>query len=151
MAEQEICGICRDSMEDNMHTLECGHVFHKSCIHSWVIRCNQCPYCRRCVKTVSVRVSRIYSDEELEFLIHSYEFLEIAREQELSDYIRRLFMATVSDSDLRDDVIAVFSECQELDLNFILDHEDELCLDLIIPREEELSLPSSFIAYLEHR
>jgi len=41
----DICLICRDQMETGKK-LPCGHVFHESCILSWLEQQNTCPTCR---------------------------------------------------------------------------------------------------------
>ena len=50
------CSICFDEIEICCHTFnsptalfttKCGHKFHNSCIHSWVIINNNCPICRK--------------------------------------------------------------------------------------------------------
>lgn len=42
----DICAICHDSLETELKTLVCNHVFHAECIEAWTARVNQCPYCR---------------------------------------------------------------------------------------------------------
>lgn len=42
----DICAICHDSLETELKTLVCNHVFHAECIDAWTARVNQCPYCR---------------------------------------------------------------------------------------------------------
>lgn len=49
------CAICFDtlSVEDghdnklDLRPLDCGHVFHKSCLARWIYHKNACPVCRR--------------------------------------------------------------------------------------------------------
>lgn len=44
----EQCSICFDNINyQDLFTTQCGHIFHYSCIHSWVIRNNNCPICRK--------------------------------------------------------------------------------------------------------
>ena len=47
----EICPICQDKLEDDIHTLECNHKYHKKCIDIWLNQTNTCPYCRFQVRT----------------------------------------------------------------------------------------------------
>ncbi|KAI9481841.1 hypothetical protein BX667DRAFT_493346, partial [Coemansia mojavensis] len=42
------CAICLDKQEDALHTLVCGHIFHRDCIFDYQ-SCNPdaaCPICR---------------------------------------------------------------------------------------------------------
>ena len=42
------CGICYNEFNEDYYTLQCNHVFHKSCIESWIHTGNgtSCPFCR---------------------------------------------------------------------------------------------------------
>lgn len=40
------CAICRESM-DTAKKLPCGHLFHHSCLRSWLEQHHSCPTCRR--------------------------------------------------------------------------------------------------------
>ncbi|EGG22635.1 putative ubiquitin-protein ligase [Cavenderia fasciculata] len=40
------CAICRDRM-DTAKKLPCGHIFHHSCLRSWLEQQTSCPTCRR--------------------------------------------------------------------------------------------------------
>jgi hypothetical protein len=40
------CAICRDSM-DTAKKLPCGHMFHLTCLRSWLEHHGSCPTCRR--------------------------------------------------------------------------------------------------------
>lgn len=46
----EECSICLDKLDKNKITISCGHTFHYSCIHTWLIKNNRCPLCRKFVK-----------------------------------------------------------------------------------------------------
>ena len=46
MATAESCIICRDSLSDGCKVLQCGHIFHTSCLRSWVLVQQICPTCR---------------------------------------------------------------------------------------------------------
>lgn len=48
-ADNNICSICRDEMHE-ASKLECGHIFHKSCLQSWLKLQLVCPVCRVNVK-----------------------------------------------------------------------------------------------------
>lgn len=56
------CVICLKNAArgDDMATLDCGHVFHSSCIYKWCDEHHQCPVCRFPIKTpcnVQVKVN----------------------------------------------------------------------------------------------
>ncbi|CDR94480.1 zinc finger, C3HC4 type domain containing protein, putative [Babesia bigemina] len=40
------CIICRDDFDDDSRKIECGHVFHMSCLKSWLFQHSTCPTCR---------------------------------------------------------------------------------------------------------
>jgi len=43
----QVCAICRDSMENGAKELPCGHLYHLRCIRSWIEQNqNSCPMCR---------------------------------------------------------------------------------------------------------
>lgn len=51
------CSICINNFQkgDMVRRLpECGHTFHKSCIDLWLLRCADCPLCKRSVRKVYV-------------------------------------------------------------------------------------------------
>lgn len=50
---QDRCVICYEELGLYTDSLSCGHVFHESCIKSWLERCAQCPICRCNVETNS--------------------------------------------------------------------------------------------------
>jgi len=57
--EEHDCSICLDSIEThNKKTLECGHVFCKSCINHWCRINSTCPYCRKPIKKERVQRRR---------------------------------------------------------------------------------------------
>jgi hypothetical protein len=43
-----ICSICIEewAVKATLAQLSCGHAFHPTCIHSWVVRSTSCPVCR---------------------------------------------------------------------------------------------------------
>ena len=44
-----ICSICLDDYSDTgvaIIQLDCGHIFHKKCIHEWLDNNDTCPECR---------------------------------------------------------------------------------------------------------
>ena len=46
--ENEICCICYDHINDNVHILlECNHRYHLNCINEWIKRENTCPLCKK--------------------------------------------------------------------------------------------------------
>ena len=42
----ESCIICRDSLTAGCKVLQCGHIFHTTCLRSWVLVQQICPTCR---------------------------------------------------------------------------------------------------------
>jgi hypothetical protein len=48
----EICSVCLNKTNDlNSVKLNCGHIFHKSCISKWIKTKNTCPLCRTVITT----------------------------------------------------------------------------------------------------
>lgn len=54
-AEDEVCSVCMEGFKeqqkwcdygDGNKRVPCGHVFHASCITTWISHCNSCPLCR---------------------------------------------------------------------------------------------------------
>merc|ERR1712137_88019 len=46
------CPICLEDVEVDLLVKICSdsgnaHVFHKGCLHKWLIKCNNCPVCKR--------------------------------------------------------------------------------------------------------
>jgi hypothetical protein len=41
------CSICLETDTKETHTTNCGHIFHKSCISTWLKEKNSCPMCRK--------------------------------------------------------------------------------------------------------
>ncbi|KAI4377259.1 hypothetical protein MLD38_014919 [Melastoma candidum] len=47
------CAICLDEVKEGQwcrRLVGCGHVFHKGCVDSWLVRVAACPLCRRRVR-----------------------------------------------------------------------------------------------------
>ncbi|GIY74209.1 e3 ubiquitin-protein ligase AMFR [Caerostris extrusa] len=44
-ANSDDCAICWDRLE-SARKLPCGHLFHTSCLHSWLEQVTNCPTCR---------------------------------------------------------------------------------------------------------
>uniref|UniRef100_A0A9I9CID4 RING-type domain-containing protein n=3 Tax=Cucumis melo TaxID=3656 RepID=A0A9I9CID4_CUCME len=47
------CSICLDGFRKGQWCRRlggCGHVYHRKCIDSWLVRVSACPLCRRCVR-----------------------------------------------------------------------------------------------------
>ena len=61
------CSICLETDTKETHTTNCGHVFHKSCISTWLKEKNSCPMCRK--------------EQIIMYMIHS-----INRTKENTDY-----------------------------------------------------------------
>lgn len=50
LTETQNCVICLNDMEKDSEVLKlnvCDHEFHVKCIEKWLIRCNECPLCRK--------------------------------------------------------------------------------------------------------
>lgn len=85
--DQQICAICSDDFQtcnsshlhecspnttynDNGMKLPCGHIFHESCILSWLTNHQTCPYCRYKIGHCEVvptpeMLAEIYSEDQL--------------------------------------------------------------------------------------
>lgn len=48
------CPICIGSIEpgDAVRRLGCGHTFHRSCVDLWLVRCADCPLCKKRVEVL---------------------------------------------------------------------------------------------------
>lgn len=44
------CPICLENITSKYTILKCNHVFHNSCIKTWLKKHNQCPVCRKYLK-----------------------------------------------------------------------------------------------------
>ncbi len=50
----ENCAICSEiyQVQDIIKALSCGHVFHSTCINTWLLSNDTCPLCRKtCIRT----------------------------------------------------------------------------------------------------
>lgn len=55
------CSICYEPLINNTTKLPCNHIFHNTCINSWItINNNTCPYCRFSLN--QLRVPKTYYD-----------------------------------------------------------------------------------------
>lgn len=43
---EETCIICRDTFDDDARKIDCGHIFHLTCLKSWLFQHSTCPTCR---------------------------------------------------------------------------------------------------------
>lgn len=48
----DLCCICLEKGETVYLLLDCGHIYHKKCLKTWIKNKNQCPLCRQNVITV---------------------------------------------------------------------------------------------------
>lgn len=46
IVNENVCPICRESIETNLHSLSCGHNFHVNCVVEWFRNSPTCPMCR---------------------------------------------------------------------------------------------------------
>lgn len=64
------CLICMDSFSEGdsvAFSIHCDHVFHHQCIAEWLLKHNDCPYCRRSVipeKKLTRKHSRMLKAEK---------------------------------------------------------------------------------------
>ncbi|ORM39394.1 ERAD-associated E3 ubiquitin-protein ligase HRD1 [Babesia sp. Xinjiang] len=64
------CIICRDDFDDDSRKIDCGHVFHLSCLKSWLFQHSTCPTCRTPIESNDIQdgddfePSRIFLDFE---------------------------------------------------------------------------------------
>ena len=49
------CTICLEPCSDGLGAIECGHVFHTTCVEDWVKRKHRCPYCRAIIRHPKVQ------------------------------------------------------------------------------------------------
>lgn len=71
------CAICWDEM-DSARKLPCGHLFHNSCLFSWLEQDISCPICRSCPKGQPEDIV----DEVLDTSENDEEFLDAVRSQQ---------------------------------------------------------------------
>lgn len=71
------CAICWDEM-DSARKLPCGHLFHNSCLFSWLEQDISCPICRSCPKGQPDDIT----DEVLDPTENDEEFLDAIRSQQ---------------------------------------------------------------------
>lgn len=83
------CPICMDDMadlEDVVVTVRCGHIFHRTCLFTWIGNDTQnrsCPYCRQQLfaDPIPVQHRRDYIDDERMSTFHDISVLTILVEQ----------------------------------------------------------------------
>jgi hypothetical protein len=46
--EEELCAICLNAFQegDRVGNVKCGHIFHATCLKTWIQRKNHCPLCQ---------------------------------------------------------------------------------------------------------
>ncbi|ESQ28343.1 hypothetical protein EUTSA_v10019777mg, partial [Eutrema salsugineum] len=56
--EEDVCPTCfYEYIEDNPKiVLQCGHIFHLSCIYEWMERSEACPFCSKVVININIYV-----------------------------------------------------------------------------------------------
>ena len=68
------CAICWDEM-NSARTLPCGHLFHNSCLRSWLEQDTSCPTCRTSLKGQQDELIDLIEDQS----DGEEEFLDIVR------------------------------------------------------------------------
>ena len=58
------CSICLDYIKSENESIktECNHIFHKTCLKTWLEYGNNCPYCRHILTNVSNRAVILLPD-----------------------------------------------------------------------------------------
>lgn len=67
LIETEMCAICLEVINNDINIFEkttCNHVFHKTCLSSWIEKNTTCPYCRKKICKVKYN-STTYNVTEL--------------------------------------------------------------------------------------
>lgn len=70
------CSICFEECLAGLSALDCGHVFHRSCVVGWSEKEKKCPLCRKPIRI---------APPELLFCVKKKEVDESARFSELFD------------------------------------------------------------------
>jgi hypothetical protein len=81
MAQNDICSICFDDLDNNsINKLSCNHIFHKDCINEWFSRniIQTCPYCRKVNENNIWNINNI--DEAITFYKNKYNYPNMTRE-----------------------------------------------------------------------
>ena len=59
------CPICCEKLDGDVAAIDCGHIFHTNCIHTWAKTKEICPICRKQNATKNLRhISRYCSDQQ---------------------------------------------------------------------------------------
>jgi len=45
------CAVCYEDLKEKATLLPCGHLYDKDCIEKWLKQHNQCPICRKELKS----------------------------------------------------------------------------------------------------
>ena len=53
------CAICQSSSLDGVSATSCGHVFHSSCLRTWLKKRSNCPSCRQSLKSSDI-ISKLF-------------------------------------------------------------------------------------------
>ncbi len=85
------CSICYNELKENLSKLQCGHIFHISCIDEWRKRYDTCPNCRKTIKNIYKK----YNDNWLSSSAYIYNV-------NVSPYV------TYGDRSIPDDTIELF-------------------------------------------
>jgi len=67
ISEDTECSICLNEVHssDAVRQLgSCGHIFHRSCIDLWLLRCADCPLCKRSVLSVKEAATSVLTEEQ---------------------------------------------------------------------------------------
>ena len=151
LPEPDRCPICYDNLGADtcdQKTLACNHTFHVTCLLSWIARCVSCPMCRRQVLDDEINGIELGRDHVVQ-LMESSEFSVMVESFNIPDNILRAYMTSVH-NDNRSAVITALSTCQTLDERFIADYINELDLDTIIRRRDELGLSDKLVDVMRY-
>ncbi|GFE54192.1 E3 ubiquitin ligase [Babesia ovis] len=65
MERDGTCIICRDDFDEDCRKIDCGHIFHLTCLKSWLFQHSTCPTCRAPIENQEPRSTTEYSATQL--------------------------------------------------------------------------------------
>mgnify|MGYP001479244092 CR=1 FL=1 len=116
------CSICLDEIEEiepgentylvenitkkykNAKSLNCGHIYHKKCIDSWIKKNPSCPYCRKFfVNKIPCYIKKVGS----KLASRGTVFIDDDNNKEVNIYIRNVFSKSFTVSFNRFNIVSV--------------------------------------------